>query len=169
MRMALVSALIVALGAPTVAAAQQAGTPMGDIQDLNRFATRGFMNQWAATRPAALSGLSQQSRRWMKQQVQLQAETPATVTQLDATVDAMMGRDIRILAKSERAEPEAVRGAVLLKILVDTHNALKREAKRNPQGEPGQRPWDERIAEADLNVREALGMENETAIAMVRD
>lgn len=169
MRLALVSSLIVALGAPSVAAAQQAGTPMGDIQDLNRFATRGFMNQWAATRPAALSGLSQQSRRWMKQQVQLQAEDPESVTQLDATIDAMMGRDIRILAKSERAEPEAVRGAVLLKILVDTHNALKREAKRNPQVLAGERPWDERIAEADLNVREALGQENETAVAMVRD
>ena len=170
MRLALVSALIVTLGAPTIAAAQQAGTPMGDIQDLNRFATRGFMNQWAATRPAALSGLSQQSRRWMKQQVQLQAETPASPRQLDATIDAMMGRDIHILAKSERADPDEVRGAVLLRILVDTHNALKREAKRNPAGEPGQRPWEERVLEADLNIREAIAMqESETAVAMVRD
>ena len=169
MRLALVSSLIVALGAPSLAAAQQAGTPMGDIQDLNRFATRGFMNQWAATRPAALSGLSQQSRRWMKQQVQLQAETPEAPQQLDATIDAMMGRDIRILAKSERVDPDEVRGAVLLKILVDTHNALKREAKRNPQGEPGRRPWDERIVEADLYVREAIAMQSETALAMVRD
>lgn len=169
MRLVVASALIITLGAPSLAAAQQAGTPMGDIQDLNRFATRGFMNQWAATRPAALSGLSQQSRRWIKQQVQLQAETPATPDQLDVTIDAMIGRDISILAKSERSEPEAVRGAVLLKILVDTHNAVKREAKRNPQVAPGERPWEERIAEADLYVREVLGKGDETAVAMVRD
>lgn len=169
MRVVLVSALVAGLATPTLAAAQQAGTPMGDLQDLNRFATRGFMNQWAATRPAALSGLSQESRRWMKQQVQLQAEDPESVDQLDVTIDAMIGKDIRTLAKSERSEPEAVRGAVLLKILVDTHNALKREAKRNPQVAPGERSWEERIAEADLNVREVLGQGNEPAVAMARD
>ena len=169
MRLALICASILALAAPTVAAAQQAGTPMGDIQDLNRFATRGFMNQWAATRPAALSGLSQQSRRWMKQQVQLQAEDPRSPDQLDVTIDAMIGKDIDILARSERSKPEEVRGAVLLKILVDTHNALKREAKSNPQPLPGERPWEERILEADLNVREVLANGSERAVAMVRD
>src|SRR5690606_11876235 len=106
---------------------------------------------------------------WIKEQVQLQAETPRSPAQLDATIDAIIGKDIRTLAKSERAEPADVRGAVLLKILVDTHNALEREAKRNPAGVPGQRPWDIRIAEADLNVREAIAMQSETAVAMVRD
>lgn len=165
--------VMVLLALPSAAMAQGrtagGGTPMGDLLDLNRFATRGFMNQWAATRPAALSGLSRASRTFIKAEVQRQAESPRPVSAVAATIEDVMARDIRIIAKSDRIDPADIKGAVLLKILVDTHSALEREAKRNPAVAPGQRPWEERILEADLNVREALAAENERAIAMVRD
>lgn len=168
MRWALVLALSAAI-LPSTAMAQQAGTPMGDLQDLNRFATRGFMNQWAATRPAAMSGLSQVTRRWIKEQVQEQAEKPRSVAELQAAIQEVAGKDIKAMAKSERAKPEDISGGILLKILVDTHNALIREAGRNPAGEPGQRSWEERIAESDENVQTAMALESNKAIELVRD
>jgi hypothetical protein len=164
----LASVMTLAVLAPLPAAAQQAGTPMGDIQDLNRFATRGFMNQWSATRPAALSGLSQASRRWIKAEVQRQAETPRPVSAVAADIDTVLARDIRMMARSDRVKPRDVSGAILLKVLVDTHNALIREAKRAPDAS-GERSWEDRITESDLNVREAMAMHSEVAVALVRD
>ena len=169
---ALAAAMVVAIGAPSVAAAQHSagtGSPMSDLLALDQFITRGIWNQWAATRPAALAGLPRPSRTVIKNLVQCQAEVPLSVVDLAVTVDTLMGEDIRRMAKSERADPEDISGAVLLKVLVDTRNALAREAKRNPVVAPGERPWEERIAEAELNVREAIAMQSETALAMARD
>ena len=169
MRHALLVCSLAAILSPSLAAAQNAGTPMGDAMDLNRFATRGTMNQWSATRPAALSGLSQASRRWIKAEVQRQAETPRSVAEVAADIDTVLGKDIRTYARSERAKPTDISGAILLKILVDTHNALVREANRNPAGLPGERPWEERIVESDANVQAAMALQSDKALALVRD
>ena len=170
MRYLAASALALCLAASPAAAQHSSGgsTPMGDLMNLNQFATRGFMNQWAATRPAARSGLSRASRTFIKAEVQRQAESPRPVSEVAASIDEVLGKDIHRVARSERADPKDVSGAILLKVLVDTHNALAREARRVPDAS-GPRPWDERIAEADLNVREAIAMQSELSVAMVRD
>ena len=111
---------------------------------------------------------SPMARRWIKTEVQRQAEAPRSPAQVAATIDEVLARDIHLMAKSERADPNDISGAILLKILVDTHSALAREAKRAPEAS-GPRGWEERIAEADLNVREAIAMQSQTSLAMVRD
>lgn len=163
-------ALVIAIAlAPSVAVAQHSGSPMGDIQDLNRFATRGTMNQWAATRPAALSGLSQSARRWLKTAVQQQAEAPKPVAELEAAIDTNIGRDIRSMAKSERIDPDDIKGGLLLKVLVDTHNALVREAEKGLPDPSNPRPWEDRIAESDANVQTAMAQQSNKALELVRD
>lgn len=168
----LVPVLALTIGAlqPLPAAAQQAGTPMGDLMDLNRFATRGFMNQWAATRPAAMSGLSQPSRRWIKAEVQRQAEAPRQPSQVARAIDEALGRDIHVMAKSERVREKDVAGAILLKVMFDAKAALAREARRvDMVAAPGERPWEERIGQADLNLGEAVSMQSEISLALAKD
>ena len=127
---------------------------------------------WAesATRPAALSGLSQASRRWIKAEVQRQAETPRRPVEVAVTLDEVLARDIRLMARSERIPPEEISGAVLLKIMQDTRNALTREARRaGGVAQPGQKPWGQRIAEADTNLRESVELTSSVSLALARD
>ena len=160
---------------PTLAAAQHSsgeGTPMGDLLDLNRFATRGVWNQWAATRPAALSGLSKPSRDWIKAEVQRQAVSPRRPIQVAIDIDRVLGKDIRLLAKSERANPEDISGAVLLKIMSDTKSALVREARRAakaPAPAGADQQWETRIAQADANLKESIELGSPVSLALARD
>ena len=166
----LVSVLALSIAAPSIAAAQQAGTPMGDLMDLNRFATRGFMNQWSATRPTAFAGMSPETRTWMKQQVQIQAETPRPPEEVAAAIDETLGEAIRQASKAERARPEDVSHAILLKIMDDTKSALAREARRvKDVPEPGAPSWEARIAQADANRKAAMKLQSGTSLAMARD
>lgn len=171
----LVSALALSVAAllPSQAAAQHTaggGSVMGDLQDLNRFATRGFMNQWSATRPTALSGMSPETKEWMKAQVQAQAEAPRPPEEVAAAIEETLGVAIRQAAKAERAKPEDVSRAILLKIMDDTRSALAREARRVKNvPEPGAPSWEARIAQADANRRAAMKLQSGTSLALARD
>jgi hypothetical protein len=158
---------------PSTALAQHTsggGTPMGDLQDLNRFATRGFMNQWSATRPASLSGFSPETTAWLKDQVQIQAESPRPVEVVAAAIDAELGDAIRQAAKQEKTKPQDVSRAILLKVMLDTKSALAREARRvKGVPEPGALSWEARIARADDDRRAAMKMQSGTSLALATD
>jgi len=164
---------VAALTLPSAALAQHTsggGTPMGDLQDLNRFATRGMMNQWSATRPAGLSGFSPEATAWLKEQVQIQAETPRPVEAVAAAVDAELGDAIREAARHEKAKAEDVSRAIVLKIMLDTRSALAREARRVKNvPEPGQASWEARIARADADHRAAMQLQTGTSLALATD
>ena len=168
-------ALVIVLAlAPTAGWAQgrSAGgsTPIGDLMNLNQFATRGFMNQWSATRPAALSGLSRTSRRWIKTEVQRQAVNPRPPVQIALDIDRVLERDIRIISKSERINGEDISGALLLKVLMDTRNALAREANRaHGVPEEGFPPWEARVEQAETYLRNTIEMQSSVSVAMARD
>ena len=161
------------LAAASPAAAQHtsgAGTPMGDLMDLNRFVTRGFMNQWAATRPAALAGLTRDSRRWIRDEVHRQATAPRDPVEVALDIDRVMGEDLDRMARGERAEPEQIASAVLLKIMADTKNALAREARRaDGAPQPGQPAWDVRIAQAEANLETTVELASSLSVSMARD
>ena len=168
-------ALVIVLAlAPTAGWAQgrSAGgsTPIGDLMNLNQFATRGFMNQWSATRPAALAGLSKPSRDWIKTEVQRQAVSPRPPVQIALDIDRVLERDIHIISKSERINGEDISGAILLKVLMDTRNALAREANR-AQGVPeeGFPPWEARVEQAETYLRNAIDLQSSVSVAMARD
>lgn len=146
------------------------GTPTSQLLDLNQFITRGIWNQWSATRPWALAGLSKPSRQWIKAEVQRQAVNPRPPVQIALDIDRVLERDIRIMAKSDRINPNDISGAILLKILMDTRNALAREANR-AQGVPeeGFPPWEERVAQADAYLRGATELQSSVSVAMARD
>jgi hypothetical protein len=166
-------ALVLAVAAPSAALAQHTsggGTPMGDLQDLNRFATRGFMNQWSATRPTSLSGFSPEAKAWLKDQVQIQAESPRPVEAVAAAVDAELGEAIREAARDEKAKPQDISRAIVLKIMLDTKSALAREARRVKNfPEPGQASWEARIARAEADRRAAMKMQSGTSLALATD
>lgn len=167
----LAAALSLAMAAPAFAQHSSGeSTPMGDLMNLNQFVTRGMLNQWSATRPAALAGLSKPSRVWIKAEVQRQAVSPRDPIQVALDVDRVLGKDIKRMAKSERANPDDISGAILLKIMFDTRAALVREAWRAKDvPEPGARPWDVRIAEADIHARNAVDMQSSISLALARD
>lgn len=165
----LVALSLVALQ-PSSAAAQQAGTPMGDLMDLNRFATRGVWNQWMATRPTHLSGMSPAATEWLKEQVQLQAEAPRPVPDVAAAVDETLGDAIREAAKNEGVRPDDVSQAIVLRIMLDTKSALAREARRvKGVAEPGKPSWDERIARADADRKAAMELQSTASMALASD
>jgi hypothetical protein len=163
--------LTVALAAP--AAAQHSaggGTPMGDLMDLNQFATRGFMNQWSATRPTHLSGMSPSAEAWLDAQVQIQAETPRSPQEVAAAIDATLGEAIDEAAKAEGVRPRDVSRALVLKVMLDTKSALAREARRvGGVAAPGAPSWEERLAQADANRRAALALQSTTSLALATD
>lgn len=173
LRPACVAAIAAALFAPSLAAAQDingSGSPMGDLQDLNRFATRGFMNQWSATRPARLESLSPAGKKWLKAQVARQATAPRPAVDVAADVDQALPADIKELAREQDVRPQDVSRALVLKIMMDTKNALAIAAHRArnvpEKGAPG---WDERIAQAEANRRAAVDMQSDVSMALAMD
>jgi hypothetical protein len=171
--LACLAAVSLAAFAPSLAAAQDingSGSPMADLQDLNRFATRGFMNQWSATRPARLSGLSPAGKKWLKKQVERQALTPRSPAEVAFDVDQALPRDIKELAREQGVRPQDVSRALVLKVMIDTKNALSLAAWRAhhvaQKGAPG---WDERIAQAEVNRRAAVTMQSDVSMALAMD
>ena len=143
---------------------------MGDIQDLNRFATRGFMNQWSATRPARLSGLSGPGKKWMKEQVARQLVQPRSPGDIAPEVNQAMARDIKELARAQDMKPDEVSRALVLKIMVDTRTALALAAWRAHRvNEKGQPSWAERMARADADTREAMKMQSDASLTLAMD
>ena len=172
MRYLAASALALCLAASPAAAQHSSGgsTPMGDLMNLNQFATRGFMNQWSATRPAALAGLSKASRNWIKAEVQRQAVNPRPPVQIALDIDRVLERDIRVISRSERINGEDISGALLLKVLMDTRNALAREANRaHGVPEEGFPTWEARVEQAETYLRNTIEIQSSVSVAMARD
>lgn len=171
--LSLVVVAAASLAAPSIAAAQHSSsdsTPMGDLMYLNQFATRGFMNQWSATRPTRLSGMSPSAEAWLKAQVQQQAEAPRAPEVVAVAVNETLGDAIREASKHERVKPDDVSRALVLKIMRDTKIALMREAHRvRGVPEPGAHSWEVRIAQADANRRAAMALQSTTSMALAMD
>jgi hypothetical protein len=172
-RLACLAAISFVALAPSFASAQDingSGSPMADLQDLNRFATRGFMNQWSATRPARLSGLSPAGKKWLKAQVARQAVSPRSPIEVAVDVDQALPGDIKELAREQGVRPQDVSRALVLKVMIDTKNALSVAAWQShhvaPKGTPG---WDERIAQAEANRRAAVTMQSDVSMALAMD
>jgi hypothetical protein len=146
------------------------GSPMADLQDLNRFATRGYLNQWMATRPARLSNLSPAGRKWLKAEIARQAQAPRSPAEVAVDVDANMARDIKELARTENQRAADVSRALVMKIMLDTKTALALAAWRAHRvDEPGKPSWNERLAQADANKREAMKMQSDASLMLAMD
>jgi hypothetical protein len=146
------------------------GSPMGDLQDLNRFATRGYMNQWMATRPARLSNLSYAGKRWLKAEIARQAEAPRSPAEVAVDIDANMARDIKELARTENQRPADISRALVMKVMLDAKTALALAAWRAHRiDEPGKPSWNDRLAQADANRREAMKMQSDASLMLAMD
>ncbi len=170
--LALISAAALCLATPAAAQhAPESGGSMGAAFELLNRATSGApFNQWAATRPTALAGLSQNAQLWMKTEVQRQAETPRDPVDVAIDIDQTIGPDVAKFAKQEHAEPEQITGAILLKIMYDTKIGLKAAAyKADGRTETGFRPWNERIAEAEANMDRAKEIASSYSVKMALD
>jgi hypothetical protein len=138
------------------AAAESGGSPFEDVMKLNQLATRGPLTQWAATVPTQSGRLSGPARQWIKAEVQRQAESPRSVTEVALAVDEALGAEIARMAKDERAHPEDVGGALILKVFQDTKIALMLAARKAPRKDRD--AWQARIDQAEANRREAFAM-----------
>lgn len=146
------------------------GSPMADLQDLNRFATRGFMNQWMATRPAHLSSLSPAGKKWLKAEIARQAEAPRSPAEIAVDVDKNLPKDIKELARIENQRPADISRALVMKVMIDTKTALALAAWRAHRiNEPGKPSWNERLAQADANKREAMKMQSDASLMLAMD
>lgn len=154
-----------------IPASAQGGTPMGDLLDKARLATRPVFTQWSATRPAALAGLSRESRQWLTAELQRQAESPRSPAEVASDIDKALANDIHSIAKSQRLHAEDVSGALLIKVLMDTKDALAREGRKAARsGNPAvDEQWNVRVAQAEGNLRTAIEMQSSVSLAMARD
>ncbi|HEX6859568.1 MAG TPA: hypothetical protein VF138_05125 [Caulobacteraceae bacterium] len=169
---ALIPALILVL-APSMAAAQHtsgAGTPMGDLQDLNRFATRGFMNQWSATRPARLSTLSEDAQAWLSVTTERQILAAPALPQVRAELEEALADDLQKVADEQRMKPKDVSAALLLKIMKDARFwiGLDTREDRKKGGEAAQVAMT-RLKEADANVKAAMKLQTHASLALAMD
>jgi hypothetical protein len=170
MRLIVLATAAISLAAALPAAAQHSpdtGTPMSDAQYLLQLATSGApMNQWMATRPAKLSGMSPDAEAWLKDQVKTQAATPRSVDEVAAAIDVTLGPAIRRAAKSEGVAPRDVSLALLLKIMQDAKISLMVAARRAPDATP---TWRERIAQAEANRVAALHLQSSQSLKLAMD
>lgn len=172
-RLTLALTLIAAIGAPSLAAAQHtsgAGTPMGDLQDLNRFATRGFMNQWSATRPAKLSTLSKDAENWMAVTTERQILAPSEVAAVKAELDVTLAKDLGELAQEQRIDAKDVSNALVLKIMKDAKFWIGIDTRddRKKGGEAAE-VAKARLKEADANLKAAMKLQTPTSLALAMD
>lgn len=170
MRILILTAAAISLATALPAAAQHSpdtGTPMSDAQYLLQLATSGApMNQWMATRPAKLSGMSPDAAAWLKDQVKTQAATPRSVDEVAAAIDATLGPAIRRAAKGEGVAPKDVSRALLLKIMQDAKISLMVASRGAPEGVP---TWKERIAQAEANRVAALRLQSSESLKLATD
>ncbi len=165
-----VSAL--ALGAAVLcalpAAAQQSGSPMGDMMDMAR--RMGSASQWSATRPTPLSQLSHKSREWMKAEAQRQASSPRPIMSVVMDINEILHHDMRQLAETVGVHPQDVSDAVLLQIMTDAEDILEheqRETRSAPTPVVNGPSLDERIARAEADRKEALDLQTPASLAIV--
>jgi hypothetical protein len=85
-------------------------------------------------------------------------------------VDANMARDIKELARTENQRAADVSRALVMKIMLDTKTALALAAWRAHRvDEPGKPSWNERLAQADANKREAMKMQSDASLMLAMD
>lgn len=139
------------------AAAQQSGSPMGDIMDMTRFV--GRPSQWAATIPAPLAGLTPVSRKWIAAETTRQIEAPRSAVDVAMAVDAALDKDIRRVALDKRVKPQDISSAIVLRVMMGAKAAATRDAKTDPKG-------GERLAEANANYRDAMALQSQVSLAL---
>lgn len=165
----LVSLAALAL-APSMAAAQQSGSPMGDAQDMNRLATRGTMNQWAATRPAQTGGLSPESMAWLADQTERQTIAPVDAATLSQEIDAALGVDIKRVARDQDVKPKDLSRALLLKVMMDAKWSVERELKAARQSnDPDAPKIQARLDQAEANRKAAVQMQTQKSTQIALD
>lgn len=156
--------------APSMAAAQTSGSPMGDIQDLNRAATRGTMNQWAATRPSQTGGLSQETMGWLADQTQRQIFTPVDAATLSNEIDTSLADDIKRVARDQDVKPRDLSRALLLKVMMDAKWSIERELKAAKQAnDPDTSKIQARLDQAEANRRAAAQMQTQKSTQIALD
>ena len=173
MRLGVVLAMAV-LAAPTATLAQgrSAGgsTPMGDLMSLNQFATRGFMNQWSATRPAKLSGLSKDAEAWMAAATKRQILSPSEVPAVKAELEAVLAADLRAVAEDQLVAPGDVAGALVLKIMKDARLWIGVDTREDRKaGGVAAEIANARLAQAEANIKAAMKLQNDASLALAMD
>jgi hypothetical protein len=168
-KLALVSFAALML-APALAAAQQSGSPMGDIQDMNRLATRGTMTQWAATRPAQTGGLAPETQVWLADATQRQLTKPVDAKTLADQIDATLGADIKRVARDKDVKPRDLSRALLLKVMMDAKWSIERELKAaKASNDPDLPKIQARLDEAEANRKAAVGMQTQKSQQIALD
>lgn len=165
----LVSLATLAL-APTMAGAQQSGSPMGDIQDMNRLATRGTMNQWAATRPSKTGDLSPETMSWLADQTQRQIIAPVDAATLSGQIDASLADDIKRVARDQGVKPKDLSRALLLKVMMDAKWSVERELKAAKAANDPEAPKIQaRLDQAEANRKAAVQMQTQKSTQIALD
>jgi hypothetical protein len=156
--------------APSMAAAQQSGSPMGDIQDANRLATRGTMNQWAATRPSQTGGLSPETMGWLADQTQRQIFAPVDAATLSKEIDASLADDIKRVARDQDVKPKDLSRALLLKVMMDAKWSIERELKAAKQShDPDTAKIEAGLDQAEANRKAAVQMQTQKSTQIALD
>lgn len=168
-RLALVSFAALML-APAVAAAQQSGSPMGDIQDMNRLATRGTMTQWAATRPAQAGGLAPETQTWLADATQRQIAHPIDARTLADQIDSTLGADLKRVARDKDVKPRDLSRALLLKVMMDAKWSIEREYKAaKASNDPDLDKVKARLDQAEENRKAAVSMQTQKSQQIALD
>lgn len=164
------TALSLAALAPSMAAAQQSGSPMGDIQDLNRLATRGTMNQWAATRPAQTGGLAPETQAWLAEATQRQLSKPIDAVTLAQQIDSTLSADLKRVARDKDVKPRDLSRALLLKVMMDAKWSIERELKvAKSSNDPDAPKIQARLEQAEANRKAAVGMQTQKSQQIALD
>lgn len=161
----LILASVAALSlAPSLAAAQHSGSPTADLLDLA--IKTGQNTQWSATVPAPLAGLSRETRAWMRDEAERQAETPRSAVEVAMAVDAAVGQDLARMARDKRYHPQDVSSAVLLTIMNNARSALMRELKAVRKAGEDDTVAAQRLSIAEANRREAMELQSPVSVAL---
>lgn len=156
--------------APSMAAAQQSGSPMGDLQDTNRLATRGTMNQWAATRPSETGGLAPETQAWLADATQRQLINPVDAKTLAQQIDALLGPDLKRVARDKDVKPKDLSRALLLKVMMDAKWSIERELKAARQAnDPDTPKIQARLEQAEANRKAAVSMQTQKSTQIALD
>lgn len=170
MRKLAVVALFALTLAPAVAAAQQSGSPMGDIQDMNRLATRGTMNQWAATRPAQTGGLAPETQAWLADATQRQLTDPVDAKTLAEQIDSLLAPDLKRVARDKDVKPRDLSRALLLKVMMDAKWSIERELKAaKSSNDPDVAKIQARLDQAEANRKAAQQMQTQKSTQIALD
>jgi hypothetical protein len=156
--------------APSMAGAQQSGSPMGDAQDMNRLATRGTMTQWAATRPAQTGGFSPETMSWLADQTQRQIIAPVDAATLSKQIDSALADDLKRVARDQGVKAKDLSRALLLKVMMDAKWSVEREFKAAKAGnDPDTPKIQARLDQAEANRKAAVQMQTQKSTQIALD